>query len=87
MLGLNRQAMFSPGAYSRFVSKPKGKHMKKYIVLLMVALLAITCAVLEGLIESLPPQFIQFNGLLTIICAGVFIGWTLKLQAGSLSRS
>lgn len=60
--------------------------MKKYIVLIILALVTMTCAVMEGLIEGLPAQFIQLNGLLTIICAGVFIGWTLKLQAGSLDR-
>jgi len=55
--------------------------MKKYIILISLALLTMTCAVLEGLVESLPSQFIQVNGLLTIICAGVFIAWTLKVQA------
>ena len=55
--------------------------MKKYIILMFLALLALTGAVLEGLVEGLSPQFVQVNGLLTIICAGVFITWTLKLQA------
>ena len=55
--------------------------MKKAIVLTLLALVTMTCAVLEGLVESLPPQFIQVNGLLTIVCAGVFIVWTLKVQA------
>ena len=55
--------------------------MKKYIILISLALVTITCAVLEGLIESLPAQFIQFTGLLTIMCAGIFITWTLKLRA------
>ena len=55
--------------------------MKKIIVLTSLALVAITFAVLEGLVESLPPQFIQINGLLNIVCAGVFIVWTLKVQA------
>lgn len=54
--------------------------MKKYVVLIFLALLAITGAVLEGLVEGFSPQFVQINGLLTIICAGVFIFWTLKLQ-------
>ena len=54
--------------------------MKKYIVLIFLALLAMTGAVLEGLVEGLSPQFVQVNGLLTIISAGVFIFWTLKLQ-------
>ncbi len=55
--------------------------MKKYIILMFLALLTLTGAVLEGLVEGLSPQFVQINGLLTIICAGVFITWTLKLQA------
>ena len=57
--------------------------MMKTIVLMTLALLTLTCAVLEGLVESLPPQFIQLTGLLTIVCTGVFIGWVLKLQATS----
>ena len=55
--------------------------MKKIIVLTSLALVTMAFAVLEGLVESLPPQFIQVNGLLTIVCAGVFIVWTLKVQA------
>ncbi len=54
--------------------------MKKYIVLIFLAVLTLTGAVLEGLVEGLSPQIIQVNGLLTIICAGIFIIWTLKLQ-------
>jgi len=55
--------------------------MKKYIILMFLALLTLTGAVLEGLVEGLPPHLVQVNGLLTIICTGVFITWTLKLQA------
>ena len=55
--------------------------MKKYIVLIILAVLTMTGAVLEGLVEDISPQLVQANGLLTIICAGVFITWTLKLQA------
>jgi hypothetical protein len=54
--------------------------MKKYIVLIFLVVLTMTGAVLEGLVEDLSPQFVQVNGLLTIICAGIFIIWTLKLQ-------
>jgi hypothetical protein len=53
--------------------------MYKYIILILLALLAITGAVLEGLFEDLSPQFIQINGLLTIICTGTFIAGVLKL--------
>ena len=56
--------------------------MKNYIILILLALITMTGAVLEGLVEGLSPQLIQLNGLLTIICAGVFVGWTLNVQAG-----
>ena len=59
--------------------------MGKFI-LISLALLTVTCSVLEGLVESLPPQFIQITGLLTIVCAGVFITWTLKIQTERLDR-
>ena len=55
--------------------------MKKYILLISLAVLTLTCAVLEGVVASLPPQFIQLNGLLIIICAGALIVWTVKVQA------
>jgi hypothetical protein len=54
--------------------------MKKYTGLILLALLTMTCAALEGLFEGLPAQFIQFNGLLTMLCVGVFISWTLKIR-------
>ena len=60
--------------------------MIKTIVLTSLALLTMTCAVLEGLVESLPPQFIQITGLLTIVCAAVFIIWTLKIQAQGFKK-
>jgi len=58
--------------------------MKKYIVLTILVLLTMTGAVLEGLVEGLSPQLIQLNGLLTIICTGVLITWTLKTHPASL---
>ena len=60
--------------------------MKRYIVLAVLALLTMTCAVLEGVVESLPAQFVQLNGLLTIVCTGVFIGWMLRLQARNFKK-
>ena len=63
-----------------------GKHMKKYIILISLVVITMTCAVLEGLVPSLPPQFIQVNGLLTIVCAGVFIVWTLRAKAVSFDK-
>jgi len=60
--------------------------MIRSIVLTLLALITISCAVLEGLIPDLPAQFIQVNGLLTIVCTGVFIIWILKLQAQSFKK-
>ena len=55
--------------------------MKKYIVLTILIMLTMTGAVLEGLVDGLSPQLVQLNGLLTIICTGILITWTLKIQA------
>lgn len=54
--------------------------MKKYVIIVLLALMTLACVTLEGLIE-LPVQFVQVNGLLTILCTGAFISWTLKVQA------
>jgi len=59
----------------------KGKHMKKNIILISLALLTLSGAILEVLIENIPSQFIQINGLLTIVCAGICVTWNLKLRA------
>ena len=56
--------------------------MKARISLAALVLLTVACALLEGLVESLPRQFIQMNGLLIILCDGVFVGWTVRLRAG-----
>lgn len=58
--------------------------MKKYIVLSLLALLTMTGAVLESLIEGLPQQLIQVNGVLTIMFAMALVAWTLKVQASEL---
>jgi hypothetical protein len=63
-----------------------GKHMKKYIILISLAAITMTCAVLEVLVPSLPTQFIQLNGLLIIVCTAALIVWVLKAQAGSLDK-
>ena len=62
-----------------------GIQMKKYVVLIILAVLTLTCATLEGLVE-LSPQFIQLNGLLTILFTGAFISWTLTVQAAEISK-
>jgi hypothetical protein len=67
------------------VLKTKRRAMK-YTLLLMLALVTLGCAVLEGLFAGLPSQFVQLTGLLTIICTAVFIGWTLKLASGSFRK-
>ena len=60
--------------------------MTRFIVLSLLALLTITCAILEGLVPNLPAQFIQINGLLTIVCAGAFITSVLKIQADKFKK-
>ena len=60
--------------------------MIRLIVLTLLALITISCAVLEGLIPGLPAQFIQITGLLTIVCTGIFIIWILKLQVQSFKK-
>ena len=59
--------------------------MKKYIVLIILALLTMTGAVLEGLLEGLSPQLVQVNGLLTLLSALALIVWSLKIQTGKFS--
>ena len=59
--------------------------MRRYIILFSLALMTLACVTLEGLVD-LPARFIQVNGLLTIICTGVFIGWTLKVQSGIFKK-
>lgn len=60
--------------------------MTKYFILISLALLTLGCAVIEGLIETLPPQFIQINGLLVIVCAVVYIAWSLKVRAEGIDE-
>ena len=54
--------------------------MKKYIVVGLLAFLAVTGAVIEGLVE-LSPQLTQLNGLVMIICTAGLITWTLTVQS------
>ena len=58
--------------------------MKKYIVLGLLALITMTGALLESLIEGLPQQLVQINGALTIVSAMALVVWTLKVQASDL---
>ncbi|NOR21010.1 MAG: hypothetical protein GQ538_13090 [Xanthomonadales bacterium] len=61
--------------------------MKKYIVLISLALLSMTGAVLEGLVENLSPQLVQLNGILTLVSAAALVVWTLKIQQGKYSET
>ncbi len=54
--------------------------MKKHLIWVSLAVLALSFAVLEGLVSNVPQQFVQFNGLFTILATMAFIGWTLKMQ-------
>ena len=59
--------------------------MKKYVIMVLLALMTLACVTLEGLID-LPVQFVQVNGLLTILCAGAFISWTLKAHTDDFEK-
>ena len=61
--------------------------MKKYIVLITLALITMTGAVLEGLIEDLSPQLIQLIGLLTLTSTVALIIWALLVQNGGYKES
>lgn len=86
MIGHYGQAGSLGVAYSGFFSKPTGKQMKKYVLLIVLALVTMAGAVLEGLVENLSPQMVQLNGLFTLISASVLIGWALSVQEGNLSK-
>jgi len=53
--------------------------MSKIIALSSLALLALLGALLEGLVETVPPQFIQINGILIIFFTGVFALTMLRI--------
>lgn len=60
--------------------------MMKYAAPLILAFLALACAVLEGLFEWLPPEFIQFNGLLIIVGTGAFVAQVLRARGNNLEE-
>ena len=60
--------------------------MKNYIVWIVLAVLMMTGAFAEGLIEGLPRQLVQANGVLIILSAMTFVGWSLKVQASSFRK-
>ena len=53
--------------------------MSKIIALSSLALLALLGALLEGLVETVPPQLIQVNGVLIIFFTGVFALTMLRI--------
>jgi len=53
--------------------------MTKIIALTALVLLALSGALLEGFIASIPQQFIQLNGILIILCTAVFVLSSLKI--------
>ena len=60
--------------------------MKKYIVLIALALITMTGAVLEGLIPGLSPKVVQVNGLMTLASTLALIVWALSIQSGRFSE-
>lgn len=60
--------------------------MKKYIVLVFLALLTMTGAALEGVFQTLPQAVVQASGLLTIIAAMILVIWTLKIQVDNFKN-
>ena len=59
--------------------------MTKFIALGLLVFTTIICAVFEGLLE-LPPQFIQFTGLLSLLCTFALIGSSLMIKTDDVSR-
>jgi hypothetical protein len=55
--------------------------MAKTLAAGLLALTAITCSLVEGLIE-LSPHLMQLTGLLSTLCAVALVGWsaTIKTQ-------
>jgi len=53
--------------------------MMKIFTLSVLSVLALAGALLEGLIDAVPPQFVQLNGVIIILCTGVFILSALKV--------
>ena len=52
--------------------------MIKTLALILLALLILSCAVLEGLHDNLPAQFIQVNGLLALTVSISWVVWVAK---------
>lgn len=53
--------------------------MMKIFALSALVLLALGGALLEGLIDAVPPQFVQLNGVFIILCTAVFVLSAVKV--------
>lgn len=80
MIGRYGQAETLRLAYSRLVLNRVEKQMKKYIILLSLALLTLVGAVLEGLVEDISPLLVQCIGGLTLLSGVALIVWALSYQ-------
>jgi hypothetical protein len=54
--------------------------MNKYVIWIALSILALSFAVVEGVVANVPEQFVQFNGLLTILSVLGVVVWSLKMQ-------
>ncbi|MGA9573165.1 MAG: hypothetical protein WBS20_04365 [Lysobacterales bacterium] len=62
--------------------------MKRNIALIALASLSVACALLEGLVDTILPRFIQINKLLIIFCTGLCVIRALKVRiTGSASKN
>ena len=52
--------------------------MIKTFALMLLAILTLSCAALEGLYDNLPAQFIQVNGLLVLAVSITWVVWVAK---------
>ena len=61
-------------------------NMSRIALLPVLLILTLGGALLEGLLDQLPPLFIQANGILIIICTLVFIASKLNFRPAGPGR-
>lgn len=61
--------------------------MKHIIILISLGLLTMVGAITEVVFPGLPQQWIQINGLLTILFAMSFVILTLRIQASGFRKT
>lgn len=54
--------------------------MLKKVLLAVLVLVTVVGALLEGLLDPVPPRFIQANGILIICCTFVLTARALKFR-------